>query len=90
VRQRTEGLLEMASIEGHARVGGSSLQSILRGTGSIEADYLNGEIVLLGRLYGVPTPANRVLQLLANQLALSKGKPGSLKPEKVRELIDSH
>ena len=25
---------------------------------SIEADYLNGEIVLLGRLHGVPTPVN--------------------------------
>ena len=29
-----------------------------RGDGSIEADYLNGEIVLLGRLHGVPTPVN--------------------------------
>lgn len=90
VRQRSDGLLEMASIEGRARVGGSSLQSILRGTGSIEADYLNGEIVLLGRLYGVPTPTNRVLQLLANQLALSRGKPGSLSLEKVRALIDAY
>lgn len=89
VRKRNDGLLEMASIEGHARVGGSSLQSILRGTGSIEADYLNGEIVLLGQLYGVPTPANRVLQLLANQLAISKGKPGSVSLEKVRALIDA-
>ena len=30
-----------------------SWQSLARGTGSIEADYLNGEIVLLGRLHGV-------------------------------------
>ena len=29
---------------------------------SIETDYLNGEISLLGRLHGVPTPANRALQ----------------------------
>jgi 2-dehydropantoate 2-reductase len=90
VRQRSGGLLEMAPIEGHERVGGSSLQSILRGTGSIEADYLNGEIVVLGRLYGVPTPANRVLQLLANELALNKGKPGSMSHQKVRALIDAY
>ena len=32
-----------------AAVGGSSWQSIKRGTGNIEADYLNGEIVQLGR-----------------------------------------
>ena len=33
-----------------SRPGASSWQSLARGTGSIEADYLNGEIVLLGRL----------------------------------------
>ena len=41
-----------------ARTGGSSTQSLARGTGSIETDWLNGEIVLLGRLHGVPMPAN--------------------------------
>ena len=38
--------------------GGSSWQSIQRGTGNIETDFLNGEIVQLGRLHGIPTPAN--------------------------------
>jgi 2-dehydropantoate 2-reductase len=32
---------------------------------------LNGEIVLLGRLHGVSTPANELLQRTANDLALS-------------------
>ncbi len=45
-----------------SRPGASSWQSLARGTGSIEADYLNGEIVLLGRLHGVPTPVNLMLQ----------------------------
>ena len=48
-----------------SRPGASSWQSLARGTGSIEADYLNGEIVLLGRLHGVPTPVNLLLQQLA-------------------------
>ena len=37
-----------------------------RGTG-VETDYLNGEIVLLGRLHGVATPVNAALQRLVRQ-----------------------
>ena len=48
----------MHDIGGRRRGGGSSWQSLARGTGTIETDYLNGEIVLLGRLHGVPTPVN--------------------------------
>ena len=52
-------------MQGFKRHGGSSLQSILRGTGNIEVDYLNGEIVELGRLHGIPTPANLAVQRAA-------------------------
>ena len=51
-------LMRRGAIAGVARAGGSSTQSLARGTGSIETDWLNGEIVLLGRLHGVPVPAN--------------------------------
>jgi 2-dehydropantoate 2-reductase len=60
------------------RQGSSSWQSLARGTGSIEADYLNGEIVLLGRLWGVATPVNALLQTVAGELARSGAAPGSL------------
>jgi 2-dehydropantoate 2-reductase len=43
----------------------SSWQSLARSAGAIETDYLNGEIVLLGRLHGVPTPVNEILQTVA-------------------------
>jgi len=59
------------------RSGGSSWQSLQRGTGAIETDYLTGEIVLLGRLHGVPTPANAALQQLAARMALTGEPPGS-------------
>ena len=36
------------AVNGSSRAGGSSWQSLSRGTGTIEADFLNGEIVLLG------------------------------------------
>ena len=47
------------------------------GAGSIEADHLNGEVVLLGRLHGVPTPVNELLQRTANELARAHRPPGS-------------
>lgn len=42
--------------------GSSTWQSVERGAGSLEVDYLAGEIVLLGRLNGVPTPVNELVQ----------------------------
>ena len=57
--------------------GGSSWQSLARGAGSIEAEFLNGEIVLLGALHGVPTPVNALLQRLAVRAAAEGPAPGS-------------
>ncbi len=65
-------------VGGIERHGGSSFQSLARRTGDIEADYLNGEIVLLGRLYGVPTPVNERLQAVAGLLARTRAGPGSI------------
>ena len=62
-----------------SRPGASSWQSLARGTGSIEADYLNGEIVLLGRLHDVPTPVNLLLQQAAARAAREGLAPGSIK-----------
>ena len=63
-----------------AKAGGSTWQSLQRGAGSTEADYLNGEIVLLGRLHGVPTPVNEALQRQAARHARDHRPPGSLPP----------
>jgi 2-dehydropantoate 2-reductase len=59
------------------RAGGSTWQSLQRATGTIETDYLTGEIVMLGRLHSVPTPANRALQEIATQMALTGEPPAS-------------
>ena len=79
--------VQIVKINGNERGGGSSWQSLTRGTGSIEADYLNGEIALLGRERGVPTPVNEVLQRLANQAARDRRAPGSLTAEEVLALL---
>lgn len=75
-------------LEGAARGGGSSWQSLTRGTGTIEADHLNGEIVLLGRLHGVPTPLNELLQRLATTFARERRPAGSLPPAELVRRAD--
>ena len=59
----------------------------MRGTGSSEVDYLNGEIVLLGRLHGVPTPANEVFQLYAERMARRHEAPGSVSVKEMQQQI---
>lgn len=81
--------LEWAEVAGHAHRGGSSWQSLARGTGNIEADYLNGEIALLGRRHGVPTPVNAGLQRLARRLARERRSAGSMPLEEVEAEVAS-
>lgn len=81
--ERRGDLLQMRPAGGARWRGGSSWQSLARGTGSIESDYLNGEIVLLGRLHGVPTPANAVLRELAADLARRGAEPGAMSEDEV-------
>ncbi|WP_117213314.1 ketopantoate reductase family protein [Allorhizocola rhizosphaerae] len=73
---------------GQPRPGGSSWQSLARGTGAIEADYLNGEIVLLGRLHGVPAPWNEHARRMANELARNGSAPGSVTQEEWMSKMD--
>ena len=74
-------LVKSRPIGTQKRPGGSSWQSLQRGAGSVETDYLNGEVVLLGRLTGVPTPVNALLQRLANEMAHEHRSPGLVAPE---------
>jgi 2-dehydropantoate 2-reductase len=70
-----------------SRPGSSSWQSLARGTGSIEADYLNGEIVLLGRIHQVPTPVNGLLQRLAATAAREGRRPGTLPAAELIQML---
>jgi 2-dehydropantoate 2-reductase len=82
-RERRGDLLRLQPAAGHRRGGGSSWQSLARGAGSVETDYLNGEIVLLGRLHGVATPVNEALQLLLRRMAANGTRPGSVAEDEV-------
>ena len=75
-------------VDGFQRHGSSTLQSLLRATGDIEADYLNGEIVQLGRLHGIPTPVNAAVQQIGIRLISAEIEPRSLTADSVRKLVN--
>ena len=85
-RERRTGI-NGGTINGYDRHGGSSLQSMLRQTGDIEADYMNGEISQLGRLHGVATPANSVVQRVANEVARERKPIGSVTLDALMAMI---
>lgn len=74
-RQQVEGF----------QAGGSTWQSLSRGL-AMETDYLNGEIVLLGRLHGVPTPVNAAVQRLAHQAVANGWLPRSVPVDRLAAL----
>jgi 2-dehydropantoate 2-reductase len=85
--ERSE-LVHYHSIGGIRRVGSSSWQSVLRGTGNVETDYLNGEIVALGQRYGIATPVNELLQRRANEMARSGLAPGTVSVAELHAELD--
>jgi 2-dehydropantoate 2-reductase len=84
---RRGDLLVTHPIEGAPRGGGSTWQSLERRTGSVEVDFLNGEIVLLGRLHGVPTPVNEALRTWANAAAARRQAPGTADLDEFRSQL---
>ncbi|SEL94139.1 ketopantoate reductase family protein [Streptacidiphilus jiangxiensis] len=68
------------------RAGGSTWQSLTRG-GGVEVDFLNGEIAMLGRLHGVPTPTNDLLRREVARLAAEGLPPGSTDAAELRSLL---
>lgn len=76
--ERRGTILQTGPVDGEPRPGGSVWQSLARGVGTVETDYLSGHIVLLGRMHGVPTPINSLLQRLAADMAASGASPATL------------
>lgn len=75
--------LDIGTVPGHEHRR-STWQSFARGAGS-EVDYLNGEIVLLGRRHGIPTPVNEAVQ---RALGARSAVGSSTEPIDVRILLD--
>jgi len=75
---RRAELLRIVDVPGVDRAGSSSSQSLLRRTGDIETEYLNGEIAYLARLNEVPAPANTWMTRLARRMVAGAMKPGDV------------
>ncbi|MDE1994053.1 MAG: ketopantoate reductase family protein, partial [Rhizobiaceae bacterium] len=82
------GEMSLGVIAGQKRMGSSTMQSIVRGTGSLETDYLNGEIVLLGRLHNVATPANAAFCRLSQHLLDGRLAPEDADNERILSEIE--
>ncbi|MGC3859621.1 ketopantoate reductase family protein [Micromonospora chersina] len=74
-------------VDGEERAGGSTWQSLARGAGSAEADHLNGEIVLLGRLHGVPTPANEAVQVAVRRAVRERIPAGGFPLAELEKMV---
>jgi len=84
---RRSAMSRLGTIAGSVRGGGSSWQSLARASGSIESDYLNGEIALLGRLHGIPTPVNVVLQQMGERMSRERMPPASLTAAEIERQV---
>jgi 2-dehydropantoate 2-reductase len=75
--------LDVQPIADRPRAGSSTRQSLARGTPTLETDYLNGEISLIGRLHGVRTPINDALCVLSDRHVREHRAPQTLPAEEV-------
>ncbi|MER7888302.1 2-dehydropantoate 2-reductase N-terminal domain-containing protein [Micromonospora sp. NPDC094482] len=80
-------LVQHRPVGGEQRAGGSTWQSLARGVGSVETDHLNGEVVLLGRLHGVPTPANAAVQQAVRRAARERIPAGEFPRVELAKLL---
>jgi 2-dehydropantoate 2-reductase len=75
--------MNFADVPGYEGTGSSTAQSFLRKSARVETDWLNGEIVRLGRLHDTPVPVNAYLTALAARMSREGAEPGSLSLEEV-------
>jgi 2-dehydropantoate 2-reductase len=68
----------------------SMWQDLFLGRESGEAEFLNGEIVTLGKKLGIATPHNSALLETVNSMFKRGLKPGIYTPSQLHELIRSH
>ena len=87
-RERRALLSPMRVVPGQHPHASSTWQSMHRRTGSTEVDHLNGEIVLLGRLLGIPTPVNELLQRTVARMAHERAAPGSVSMSDLEAALD--
>ncbi len=65
----------------------STWQSLARKQGTVETEYLNGEIVRLAERLGRPAPLNRTLLEICTKMASDHELPGKYTPQQLQSLM---
>ena len=55
-------------------------------TGTIETEYLNGEVVRLAKELGRQTPGNALINRISQEMAANREPPGKFTPAQLRRL----
>lgn len=87
IRTRQEDTYRMGDIPGIPRSGGSTWQSLARGTGNSEAEFLNGEIERLGAQAGIPTPVNSGLVRAMHEALAESVAAGSFPLQRLLTMV---
>lgn len=73
--------------KGYKKKPDSSSQSLMKGSGNIEAEQLNGDVVKLGRMLDIESPYNMILWRLADEMAQKRERPGKYTVEDITRLL---
>jgi len=65
----------------------STWQSLARKTGTIETEFLNGEVVRLAKKLGRQVPVNEKLLNICLEMAANRDLPGKYTPSQLSELL---
>lgn len=88
-QQARAAMVARADIGGRRRPGGSTWQSVVRGTGSVETAALNGEVVLQAHLHGTGAPLNSAVHALTRQVVDGNRVPGGTDVAEIRTVAAS-
>ncbi len=65
----------------------STWQSLGRQQGTVETEFLNGEIVRAAHRIGRPAPINETITRIAMEMAAAREKPGKYPPAELRRIL---
>ena len=65
----------------------STWQSLARRTGTVEVEFLNGEVVQLAKRLGRQAPINEQLMNICLEMSANRDVPGRYAPSQLRQLL---
>jgi 2-dehydropantoate 2-reductase len=75
------------SPSGNTPMHSSTWQSLMRGQGSVETEFLNGEVVRLANRLGQSAPVNLKLMQISQEMASLHEQPGKYTPAQLRSIL---